>query len=89
MATYIRVQFSDISVSKHPTIDGYYGVMLRQGYESSNYSDEGYLFMLWDFRDEANPQIHVRTWQPYWLDEAHSERLDERKVFNINNFTIE
>lgn len=89
LATYIRVQFSDISVSKHPTIDGYYGVMLRQGYESSNYSDEGYLFMLWDFRDEANPQIHVRTWQPYWLDEAHSERLDERKVFNINNFTIE
>lgn len=87
--SYIRVRFSDISVSKHPTIDGYYGVMLRQGYESSNYSDEGYLFMIWDFRDEANPQIHVRTWQPYWLDEQKSKHLDESKVFNINSFIIE
>jgi len=88
-ARYIRVSFSDISVSKHPSIDGYYGVMLKQGYESSNYSDEGYLFMVWDFRDEANPQIHVRTWQPYWLDEQRTQRLDESKVFNINNFIIE
>jgi hypothetical protein len=88
-ASYINVRFSDISVSKHPSIDGYYGVMLKQGYESSNYSDEGYLFMVWDFRDEANPQIHVRTWQPYWLDEQKSQKLDESKVFNINNFIIE
>ena len=88
-AKYIRVDFSDIRVSKHPSIDGYYGVMLKQGYQSSIYSDEGYLFMIWDFRDEANPQIHVRTWQPYWMDEGKKERLDESKVFNINNFTIE
>lgn len=87
-AKYIRVTFSDIRVAKHPSIDGYYGVMLRQGYESSNYSDDGYLFMIWDFRDEANPQIHVRTWQPYWLDDSKTQRLEEDKVFNINNFTI-
>ena len=58
---YIHVTFTDIKVSKHPSIDGYYGVMLRQGYESSTYSDDGYLFMIWDFRDESHPQIHVRT----------------------------
>ena len=80
--------FSDIKVSKHPSIDGYYGVVLRQGYESSNYSDEGYLFMIWDFRDESHPQIHVRTWQPYWLDDAKTQRLEENKVFNINSFTV-
>jgi hypothetical protein len=45
--------------------------------------------MVWDFRDEANPQIHVRTWQPYWLDKQKSQKLDESKVFNINNFIIE
>ena len=87
-AKYIQVTFTDIKVSKHPSIDGYYGVVLRQGYKSSNYSDDGYLFMLWDFRDESHPQIHVRTWQPYWLDEQKTERLQEDKVFNINSFTI-
>lgn len=85
---YIHVTFSDIKVSKHPSIDGYYGVMLHQGYESSTYSDDGYLFMIWDFRDENHPQIHVRTWQPYWLDDKKTQRLEEDKVFNINSFTI-
>ena len=87
-AKYIQVTFTDIKVSKHPSVDGYYGVMLRQGYKSSNYSDDGYLFMIWDFRDETHPQIHVRTWQPYWLDDKKTQRLGEEKVFNINSFTI-
>lgn len=87
-AKYIQVTFTDIKVSKHPSVDGYYGVMLRQGYKSSNYSDDGYLFMIWDFRDESHPQIHVRTWQPYWLDDGKTQRLSEDKVFNINSFTI-
>ena len=85
---YIHVTFSDIKVSKHPSVDGYYGVMLRQGYQSSSYSDDGYLFMLWDFRDESHPQIHVRTWQPYWMDDKKTQKLSEDKVFNINSFTI-
>lgn len=85
---YIHVTFTDIKVSKHPSVDGYYGVMLRQGYQSSTYSDDGYLFMLWDFRDEDHPQIHVRTWQPYWLDDKKTQKLSQDKVFNINSFTI-
>ena len=87
-AKYIQVTFTDIKVSKHPSIDGYYGVMLRQGYKSSTYSDDGFLFMIWDFRDESHPQIHVRTWQPYWLDDKKTQKLGEDKVFNINSFTI-
>ncbi len=87
-ASYIRVNFSDIKVSKHPSIEGYYGVTLRQGYESSVYSDDGYLFMLWDFRDEDHPQIHVRTWQPYWMDDNKTTRFDDSKVFGINDFKV-
>lgn len=42
-----------------------YGVRLRQEWKSSNYSDEGYLFLLWEFpKDGGSPIIHVRTWQP-------------------------
>ena len=87
--SYIRVSFSDIKVSRHPSIQGYYGVTLRQGYESSIYSDDGYLFMIWDFRDEEHPQIHVRTWQPYWIDSNKTISIDEGKVFGINDFKIQ
>ena len=90
---YIKVNFSEVRVTKHPTIDGYYGVLLRQGYDSMYdggipYSDDGYLFMLWDFRDESMPQIHVRTWQPYWMDEARTKAIPNDKVIDINDFRI-
>ena len=86
--SYIKVDFSEVQVTKHPTIDGYYGVLVRQGYQSSIYSDEGYVFMLWDFRDETHPQIHVRTWQPYWMDDAHTQTIDENEIYNINSFRL-
>ena len=52
------------------------------------YSDDGYLFMLWDFRDDSMPQIHVRTWQPYWMDEARTKAITDDKVIDINDFRI-
>lgn len=60
----IDVRFSDFKINRHPTRDGIYGVSLRQAYQSDTYADDGWLFLLWDFRDEAMPRIHVRTWQP-------------------------
>ena len=59
----IDVRFSDFSIMRHPTVDGIYGVSLRQQYAADRYSDDGRLFLLWDFRDPARPMIHVRTWQ--------------------------
>ena len=60
----IDVRFSGFRIMRHPTMDGIYGVTLRQQYKSDRYSDDGYLFLLWDFRDRSMPLIHVRTWQP-------------------------
>ena len=60
----IDVKFSGFRILRHPTMDGIYGVTLRQQYKSDRYSDDGYLFLLWDFRDKSMPLIHVRTWQP-------------------------
>lgn len=59
----IDVNFSDFRIMRHPTIDGIYGVTLRQRYNSDRYSDDGFLFLLWDFRNPSMPEIHVRTWQ--------------------------
>lgn len=60
---FINVTFDRISVKRHNAKEGIYGVTLHQKWESSGYSDDGWLFLLWDFTDEEKPQIHVRTWQ--------------------------
>ena len=83
----IQVRFSDFHIMRHPTQEGIYGVSLRQGYSSDMYSDDGYLFLLWDFRDETAPKIHVRTWQPALLDDNTPLPADE--VFNIRNFNLQ
>jgi len=71
---WIDVKFSDIGenaelkgcagITRSDVNPNMYGVRLRQEWSSSNYSDTGYLFLLWDFSDEDKPVIHVRTWQP-------------------------
>ena len=54
-----------------------YGVRLRQSWQSSNYSDEGYLFLLWEFpEDGGDPIIHVRTWQPEMVGGTHQKPDD-------------
>lgn len=83
----ISLQFSDFKIMRHPTQEGLYGVTLRQKYSSDLYSDDGYLFLLWDFRDEATPLIHVRTWQPRMLDDRTP--LPEEEIFNIRNFNLQ
>lgn len=61
---FIDVRFSDIEMVKHPGHANIYGVNLKQVWRSSTYGDEGYLFLMIDFDDEAHPLIHVRAWQP-------------------------
>lgn len=87
-AKYIHVDFSEIKVSRHPTKMNFYGVLVRQGYDSGQYSDDGYVFLLWDFSDEERPQIHVRTWQPYWMDEQKTTTLPEKEIMDINTFKL-
>lgn len=82
----IQVDFTGFRIMRHPTEPGIYGVSLRQGYRSDIYSDDGYLFLLWDFKDETSPQIHVRTWQPVTTGEHDTLPADE--VFDISNFNL-
>lgn len=77
----INVVFDDVKVMKHRQKDYIYGVKLVQHWNADTYSDKGYLFLLWDFKDEANPKIHVRTWQPY-------DATPEKEVFGLNSFNV-
>ena len=61
---YIDVKFEEIEIKKHPNLDRFYGVWVKQTWTTDHYGDIGYVFMLWDFRNEEHPVIHVRTWQP-------------------------
>lgn len=82
---YIRVSFDEIEVMRHPTNPNFYGVTLHQGWTSNTYHDEGYLFLLWDFRNEYAPEIHVRTWQP---DRLGGKALPKEDVFSLSDFDI-
>lgn len=74
---YINVEFSDYEIKRHASKPTYYGVTLRQKWHSSRYSDDGIVFLVWDFTNDDRPKIHVRTWQP----------LGEDK-FELNQFKL-
>ena len=85
---YIHVNFDDIKIVAHPTKNNVYGVTVHQSWNASNYSDEGYVFMIWDFTNEYEPKIHVRTWQPDYLDKAKGVRMNPNDVFTLGDFTL-
>lgn len=62
--TWIDVGFEDVHVFRHRRHPHMYGISVVQYYDSSIYSDVGYLFLLTDFSTPEEPMIHVRTWQP-------------------------
>lgn len=77
----VNVEFDHISVVMHGAKKNIYGVTLHQKWQTSSYSDEGWLFLLWDFNDPEKPQIHVRTWQP-------DQVVAKDGVFTLDDFFI-
>lgn len=67
---YVHLQFEN-NVTRMidlPAINGInkgaaFGIEIKQRYESTGYSDDGYLTMVFDTRGKL-PIIHVRLWQP-------------------------
>jgi hypothetical protein len=83
---YIDVQFEDIDVVRHPKNDFLYGVTLKQKWGSSTYNDTGYVFLMVDFKNELQPMIHVRTWQP---DSYNGKQIQKDELFKLNDFNIQ
>jgi len=76
----IHLGFSTFNIIRKNNQEGIYGISMRQSYTSTNYSDEGYLFLLIDFNGEE-PKIYVRAWQPQeWSEDA----LVELGNFRVN-----
>lgn len=65
---YIELKFDDNEISSVGGLfNNIYWIQLKQFYNSSGYSDIGYLALMLDMRAE-NPQIKVRTWLPDKFD---------------------
>ena len=84
---YVNVKFEDIEVVQHPKYDDIYGVTLKQFWHTDRYHDEGYLFLMIDFRDADFPLIQVRTWQPYKNKQGEIV-TSEDDVFHLGSFRI-
>lgn len=90
---HIKVQFDSIKVVGHGAKEGFYGVTLRQKWMSDRYSDDGYVFLLWEFptSGDERARIHVRTWQPEWGpydSNGRFRRIKEDEIINENDFFI-
>ena len=55
----IRVTIDELEVIRHILYKDMYGVTLHQAYTSNAHQEGAYIFLLWDFRVEDYPQIHV------------------------------
>lgn len=82
---YINLKFEELEVVRHPKYEHIYGVTLKQYWNSSNYSDVGYLFLMIDFTDPSLPCIQVRTWQP---EKYNGQKIKRDEVFELKDFSI-
>lgn len=79
---FVRVEFADFKVQRHPTKDFVFGVQMHQKWRSSTYNDDGYLFLVVDLRNIEEPLIWARTWQP-------EKNVRQAEVFELGDFIIE
>jgi hypothetical protein len=77
---FINVEFSDIEIYRHEVYEEVYGINLVQRWDSSRYSDDGYLFLMIDYEDELRPKIYVRAWQ--------REPFEDGRIIAMDMFTL-
>lgn len=74
---FVNIRFVNNDVRKAK--DGEeYGIQIKQDYYSTNYGDEGYLYIQVDLNERKEPIIKVRTWQ--------AEPDPEIGLFGLGNF---
>ena len=86
---FVDVTFDDISVKRNGATgkERFYGVTLKQKWHTSRYRDEGYVFLLWEFKDDGEPPvIHVRAWQPDKYPDGSPMKQED--ILDMNDFFI-
>ncbi|HPG82090.1 MAG TPA: hypothetical protein PKY55_02350 [bacterium] len=79
--SFVKILFDSVEVIQHPKNPKIYGITVKQRWNSSTYSDTGYLFIMMDFRNEDQPLIRVRSWQP--------QRFRDGSIVGIGDFFVD
>ena len=87
----IKAEYTDFDFREHNALP-VYGVTVRQQWKTIGrqgaYTDEGWVFMIWDFRNEEQPQILVRTWDPCFYDEEKKQPRDIGEIPGLSDYEI-
>ena len=75
---FINLKFEESTVLQSGLNKNQFGIQIKQNYFSSNYGDQGYLFLLVEFDKNKMPTIHVRTWQP--------EKSKDGSIYGLGDF---
>jgi len=84
---FIRMKFDKVKVRRHIVKAGFYGVTLHQEWISDYSSNNGYMFMLWEFPENGVERVraHLRTWQP---EVVNGHRLSPDEIYTESDFFI-
>lgn len=74
---FVNSRIDSIEITKHPTIEGLYGLSFRQSFNTSLYSDVGYVFLAFYFTSNG-VTIPVRAWQPH--------KFEDGKIIGLTDF---
>lgn len=80
---FVNLFFDNIKIMQHPSITNMYGVTLKQSWRSTTYNDDGWLFMGIEFISNKEMLVHIRTWQPYILNNVV---LPTEDIYQLGNF---
>ena len=76
---FINLHFAETNLRRLGNSgDNIYGIQISQYYYSSNYADQGYLFLLFNLSEPDKPRITVRSWQP--------EKFADGTIVGLENF---
>ena len=92
---YINIKFNGVEIIQSEANPKIFGVRLNQYWHVSKnanvkgYYDEGKLFLIIDFTNEEQPEVWVRTWQPFQDANGNPIYYSEEDYFSIGDFQIE
>ena len=81
-----KVNFSDITIRRHMGKCGFYIASLHHEWSSNECSScNGYMLLIWEFREGHAPVIQIRAWQPEIVD---NYKLTEDELFTEDDFFL-
>lgn len=60
---FVHINFDGIEYFRYSQVSKLYGITFRQQWNSSRYSDEGFVSLIVDISDTNKPIVIVRAWQ--------------------------